>query len=52
MDETRGYCAKQNKSTRERSLSYDFTHVWNLRNKTEEHRGQDKIRQNKTKSER
>ena len=34
MDETRMY-AKQNKSIRERQISYDFTHTWNLRNKTE-----------------
>ena len=24
---------------RERQLSYDLTHVWNFRNKTNEHRG-------------
>ena len=51
MDGTRGYYAKQNKSIRERQLSYDLTHLWNLINKTEDHRGkEEKI--NKTKSER
>ena len=30
---TRGYYAKQNKSIRERQLSYDVIHMWNLRNK-------------------
>ena len=29
--------AKQNKSIRERQTPYDFTHIWNLRNKTDEH---------------
>ena len=30
---------------RERQVSYDFTHMWNLRNKTDEHRGREgKIR--------
>ena len=33
MDGTRGYYAKQNKSVREREISYDFTHMCNLRNK-------------------
>ena len=39
VDGTRAYYAKQNKSIRERQLSYDLTHMWNLRNKTEDHRG-------------
>ena len=38
MDGTRGYYAKQNKSVRERQIPYDFIHMWNLRNKTDEHR--------------
>ena len=38
VDGTRVYYAKQNKSVRERQISHDFTHVWNLRNKTDEHR--------------
>ena len=37
----RRYYAKQNKSVRERQISYDFTHMWNLRNKTDEHRGRE-----------
>ena len=38
MDGTRMYYAKRNKPVRERQLSYDFTHMWNLKNKTDEHR--------------
>ena len=30
------YYAKQNKSVGERQTPYDFTHLWNLRNKTDE----------------
>ena len=46
MDGTRGYYAEQNKSIRERQIPYDFTHTWNLRNKTEEYRGREgKIKQ-------
>jgi len=41
MDGTRGYYAKQNKSVRERQIPYDFSHMWNLRNKTDEHRGRE-----------
>ena len=37
MDRTRMYYAKQNKSIRERQILFDFTHIWNLRNKTGEH---------------
>ena len=49
MDRTRGYYAKRNKSIRERQLSYDFTHMWNLRNKTEDHRRrEEKIKQDET----
>ena len=33
------YYAKQNKSIRERNILYDFTCMWNLRNKTDEHTG-------------
>ena len=36
MDGTGGYYAKQSKSVREREISYDFTHMWNLKNKTNE----------------
>ena len=34
---TGGYYAKWNKSIREKQLPDDLTHMWNLRNKTEEH---------------
>ena len=34
MNRTREYDANKNKSTRERQISYDFTHMWNLINKT------------------
>ena len=33
------YYAKQNKSMGERQIPYDFTHMWNLGNKTGEHIG-------------
>ena len=43
MDGARVYYAKQSKSVKERQISYDFTHMWNLRNKTDEHgEGQEK----------
>ena len=32
------YYAKQNKSVRERQISHDFTQMWDLRNKADEHR--------------
>ena len=32
VDGSGGYYAKWNKSIRERQISYDFTHMWNLRN--------------------
>ena len=38
MDGTRGYYTKPNKSVRERQIPCDFTHLWNLRNTTDEHR--------------
>ena len=31
------YCAKRDKSARERQIPYDFTHMWSLRNKTDEY---------------
>ena len=37
MDGNRVYYAKRNKS--EKDKYHDFTHMWNLRNKTNEHRG-------------
>ena len=44
MDGTRGYYAKRNKSIRERQLSYDLAHMWNLRNKTEGNKGREEKR--------
>ena len=34
MDELGGHYAKWNKSDRERQIFYDFTCMWNLKNKT------------------
>ena len=28
-------------SQKKRQIPYDFTHMWNLRNKTDEHRGRE-----------
>ena len=42
MEEAREYYAKWNKSIRERVIPYDFTHMWNLRNKTNEQRGRER----------
>ena len=39
MDGTGVYNAKQNKSVRKRQILYDFSHMWNLRNKTDKHMG-------------
>ena len=39
IDGTGGYYAKWNKSVREQQISHDFTHMWNLRNLTDGHRG-------------
>ena len=36
---TGGCYTKQNKSVRERQISYDFTNMWNLRNLTDDHKG-------------
>jgi len=45
MDGTRRYYTKWNNLVRERKIPFDFTHVWNLRNKTDAHRGREgKIR--------
>ena len=38
MEGTGGYYAKQNKSVRERNISYDFTHMRTLRDKTDEYK--------------
>ena len=42
MNGTRVYYAERNKSIRERQMLYDFTHMWNSRNKTNEQRGKKK----------
>ena len=38
MNGGRLYYAKRNKSVREIPIPYDFTLMWNLRKKTEQHR--------------
>ena len=38
MDGARELNSKQNKSVRERQSPHDFTHMWNLRKKTNEQR--------------
>jgi len=43
MDGSREYNAQQNKPVRERQILYDFTHMWNLRNKTNEQRKKKRI---------
>ena len=45
IEGTRGYCAKRNKSVRERQLSYDLTNIQNLIKK--DHKG----REGKTKQD-
>ena len=40
VEGARMYYAKWNMSIRERQI-YDFTHMWNLRNKMYEHRGRE-----------
>ena len=39
------YYAKWSKSVREKQIPYDFTHMWILRNKTDEHRGRRKTKE-------
>ena len=52
MDGARKINAKQNKSIRERQIPYDLTHMWNLRSKTEDHRGREgKIKQDETRGD-
>lgn len=41
MDRTGGDYAKSNKLSRETQLSYGFTHMWTMRNSTEDHRGRE-----------
>ena len=50
MDGTRVYYAKRNKSVREGQTSYDFNHMWNLRNKADGHRGREE-KKNKIKTD-
>ena len=38
MDGAKEYNAKRNKPVRETQIPYDFTRMWNLRNKTNEQR--------------
>ena len=44
VDEARVYYAKQNKSVKKRQIPY-LTHIWNLRNKTDEHIGREERRE-------
>ena len=46
MNGSREYSAKQNKSMKERQIPYDFMHMWNLRNKTNEQRKKREREQN------
>ena len=46
-DGTREYNAKQNKLVTERQITYDFTHMRNLRNETNEQRGKKKRKRGK-----
>ena len=39
------YHTKQNKSISELELSYDFTHMWHLRKKTDEQKGKERERE-------
>jgi len=47
VDGTRVYYAERNKSVRERCAPFDFTHMWNLGNKMDEHRGREKKKRRK-----
>ena len=38
VDGARVYYTNQNESVQERQILYDFTYMWNLRNKTDEYR--------------
>ena len=42
VDGTGGYYAEWNKSVRERQIPYVFTHMWILRNLTEDHEGRER----------
>ena len=45
VDGSTVYYAKWNKSVREKQIPYDLTHMWNLRHKTDEHRGRGEKRE-------
>lgn len=44
-DRTRGHNSKGNKLLTESQMPYDFSHKCNIRNKTSEHSGREKIQQ-------
>ena len=49
MDGTRSIMLSKISQSEKGKLPYDFTHMWNLRNKTEYHRGREgKIKQDET----
>ena len=50
MDRSRAYNAKQTKPVKEGQILYDFTGMWNLRNKTNEQRGKKRQINRKTES--
>ena len=41
MDGAGEYNAKQNKSVRERQIPYEFIHMWSLRNKQKQAKGEE-----------
>ena len=47
MEGARKFNAKVNKPVRERLILYDFTHMWNLRNKTNKQRKQERNQKNR-----
>ena len=46
MDRARKYNARWNKPIRKKQIPYDFTHLWNLRNKTKWAKGKKREKQN------
>ena len=42
------YYAEKNMPVRERQVPYGFSHMWNLRSKTDEHMGEGKKRERET----
>ena len=38
---TKSFDDRKAVSVRQRQIPYDFTHMWNLRNKTDEHKGRE-----------